>query len=85
MNFLSCIVAEISLTKYEEKEKRGNAGSQTHDAISRCQFSYKILTFYLEKLLRNILRKIAVLIAWKGKKDNKYKKEQTEQSCLSIP
>ena len=46
-------------------------------------FTYKILIFYLEKLLRNLLRKIAVLIAWK-EKDNKYKEEQIGQSGLSI-
>ena len=87
MNFLSNIVVEISLTeKYGEKEKRSytrkntqeNAGSQCHDSTSHCQFTYKILTFYL-------LRKITVLIAWRERKDTKYIEEQTRQSCLSIP
>ena len=45
----------------------------------------QILTFYLEKLLRNLFRKITVLIAWREGKDNKYKEEQTGQSRLSIP
>ena len=70
---------------YTRKNKQENAGSQSHDATSHCQFTVKILTFYLEQLLRNLLRKIAVLIAWRERKDSKYKEEQTGQSRLSIP
>ena len=83
MNFLSFIVAEISSTKcgekdkstYTRKHKQENVLSQSHDATSHCQFTYKISTFYLEKLLRNLLRKIAVLIAWRERNDNKCKEE----------
>ena len=50
-----------------------------------CQLTYKILSFYFEQLLRYLLRKITVLIAWRERKDNKYKEEQTGQSRLSIP
>ena len=50
-----------------------------------CQFTYKILTFYLEQLLRNLLRKITVLIALRERQYSKYKEEQTGQSQLSIP
>ena len=93
MNFLSYIVEEISLTKcgkkenrtYTRKNKQENAGPQSHHATSHCQFTCKILTFYLEKLLRNPLRKNRVLTAWRERKDNKYKEEQTIQSWLSIP
>ena len=46
--------------------------------------SIESLTFYLEKLLKNLLRKITVLIAWRDRKDNKYEEEQTGQSRLSI-
>ena len=54
------IVVEISFTKSVEKEKRTykrknkqeNAGSQSHDATTHCQFTYKILIFYLEQLLK---------------------------------
>ena len=35
--------------------KQENAGSKSHNATSHCQFTYKILTFYLEQLLRNLL------------------------------
>ena len=62
-----------------------NAGSQSHDAKIQFQFTYKILNFYLEQLPRNLLRKITVLIAWRERKDNKYKEERTGQSRLSIP
>ena len=94
MNFLSFTVAEISVSKicgekekrtYTRKNKQENACSQSHDATSHCQFTYKILTFYLEQLLRNLFRKIAVLIAWKERKDNTYQEEKTGQSRLSIP
>ena len=64
------------------KNEQENAGSQSHNATSHCQFTYKILTFYLEQLLRNLLQKITVVIAWKERKDNKYKVEQTGQSRL---
>ena len=67
------------------KNKQENAGSQSHNATSHCQFTYKLLIFHLEQLLRNLLRKIAVLIAWRERKENKYKEEQTGQSQLSIP
>ena len=70
---------------YTRKNKQENAGSQSHNATSHCQFTYKILRFYLEQLLRNLLRKIKVLIAWRERKDNKYKDEQTGQSWLSFP
>ena len=70
---------------YTRKNKQENAGSLSHDATSHCQFTYKILIFYLEQLLRNLLRKIPVFIVWKERKDNKYKDEQTGQSRLSIP
>ena len=40
---------------YTRKNKQENAGSQSHDATSHCQFTYKILTFYLKQLLRNLL------------------------------
>ena len=94
MNFLSYIVLEISLTKnverkkkrtYTCKNKQENASFQSHDVTSHCQLTYKILTFYLEKLLRNLLQTITVLIAWRERKNNKCKSEQTEQSQLSIP
>ena len=55
------------------------------DVTSHCQWTYKILKFCLEKLLRNLLRKNIVLIAWREIKDNKNKEEQTGQSRLSIP
>ena len=88
-----CSCGDISDEKYEEKEKwmnirknkQENAGSQSHDATSHYQFTYKILTVYLEKLLRNLLLKIAVVTAWRERKDNKYNKEQTGRSQLSIP
>ena len=71
MNFLSYIVVEISLMKNMERKEKGptkknkqeNVSSQSHDATSHCQFTYIILTFYLEQLLRNLLRKITVLTA----------------------
>ena len=61
MNFLSYIVAEISLTNNVErkkkmthtrKNKQENAGSQSQDATNHCKFTYKILIFYFEQLLR---------------------------------
>ena len=73
MNILCYTVVEISLAKKcREKEKWINieknklekAGSQSHDATSHFQFTYKTLTFYIKQLLRNLLRKITVLIAW---------------------
>ena len=70
---------------YTRKNKQENACSQSQDATSHCQLTHKILTFYLEQLLRNLLPKIAVLIAWRERKDNKYKEEQTGQKWLSIP
>ena len=91
MNLLSYTVVAISLTKMwrerktARKNKQENAGFQSHNAISLCQFTYKILISYLNELLRNLLQKITVLIAWRERKDNKYKKEQTGQSRLSIP
>ena len=89
MNFLSYIVVEISLAKekrtYTRKNKQENACSQFHEVTSHCQWTYKLLIFYLEKLLRNLLRKITVLIAWRERGDNKYKEEQTGQKQLSIP
>ena len=93
MNFLSYIVVEISLTKDVERERRTytrknkweNAGVKSHDVTSHCQLTYKILIFYLEQLLRNLLRKITVLIAWRERKDNKYKEEQIGQSRVSFP
>ena len=73
---------------WRERKKRTytrkNAGSLSHDATSHCQFIYKILIFQLEQLLRNLLRKIAVLIVWRERKDNKHKKEQTGQNRVSI-
>ena len=69
---------------YTRKNKQENACSQSHDATSHSQFTYKILTFCLEQLLRNLLRKITVLIAWRERKDHKYKEEQTGQSWLSF-
>ena len=77
MNFLySCIYrlyscGDIFDEKCEEKEKRTytrkntqeNASSQSHNVISYCQLTYKILTLYLEQWLRYLLRKITVLIA----------------------
>ena len=55
---LSILYAEISCTKmwkekrtYTRRNKQENAGSRSHDATSHCQFTYKILTFYLEQLL----------------------------------
>ena len=48
-----------------------NACSQSNDATSDCQFTYKKLTFYLEQLLRNLLRKIAVLSERRERKINK--------------
>ena len=55
MNFLSSTVVEISLTKNVEREKnryrenkQEKAGSQSHNATSRYQFSYKTLTFNLK-------------------------------------
>ena len=79
--------------KYGEKEKWINiwknkqekASSQSHDATSQSQFTYKILIFYLEQLLKNLLRKITVLIARRERKVNKYKEEQVRQSLFSIP
>ena len=38
-----------------------------------------------KQLLRNLLRKIAVLITWRERKDNKYKEEHTGQRRLSVP
>ena len=67
------------------KIKQENAGFQSHDVTSHCQLKYKILTFFLEQLLKNLLQKITVLIAWRERKDNKYTEEQTRQSHLSIP
>ena len=40
---------------------------------------------FLERLLRNLLLKITVLIAWTESKGNKYKEEQTGQSRSSMP
>ena len=71
--------------KYTRTIKQENACSQSHHATNHCQFTYKILTFYLEKLLRNLVRNIAVLIAWRERKDNKYMEDQTGRSRLSIP
>ena len=68
-----------------KEEYTGECQFSTHDATSHCLFTYKILTFYLEQLLRNISQSITVLIAWRERKDNKYKEEQTGQSWLSIP
>ena len=56
----------------EGNNKQEKAGSQSHDASSHCQFSYKTLTL----MLRNLLRKITVLIAWRERKVNKYQEEQ---------
>ena len=57
------------------KNKQENACSQSHSVTSHYKWTYKILTFFLEKLLRNLLRKITVLIAWIERKDNRYKEE----------
>ena len=70
---------------YTRKNKQDKACSQSHAVTSHCQFTYKILTFHLEQLPRNLLRKFTVLIAWRERKDNKYKEEQIGQSWLSIP
>ena len=50
------------------KNKQEKGGSQSHDATSHCQFSYRTLTFYLKQLLRNLLQKITVLVAWRERK-----------------
>ena len=60
---------------YTRKNKQEEAGSQSHNATSHCQFTYKILTFYLEQLLKNLLRGITILTAWRERKDNKYKED----------
>ena len=53
-------------------------------ATSHRQFTYKLKTFYLKQLLRNLLRKITVLIAWRERRENKYNEEQIGQSRFSI-
>ena len=70
---------------YIRKNKQENACSQSHDVTSHCQLTLEILTFYLEKLQRNILRKITVLIAWRERKDNKYKKNKQDKSRKENP
>ena len=56
MNFLSYIVAEIcgetEKMTHTRKNKQENAGSQFKDATNHCKFTYKILFYYLEQLLR---------------------------------
>ena len=42
---------------YTRKNKRENAGSQSHYATSHCQFTYKILTFYLETVAEKSITK----------------------------
>ena len=79
MHFLSYTVVEISSIKYVERKmdkhirinKREKAGSQSHDATSHCQCTYKTLTFYLTQLLRNILRKNTVLTKLRERKKEK--------------
>ena len=93
MNFLSYIVVEVSLTKTWRERKKDickeeyirECLSLSDKVTSHCQWVYKILTFYLEKLLRNQLRKITVLIAWRERKDNKYQGEQTGQKPVIYP
>ena len=63
MNFLSYIVVDISLTKNVEgkntrKNKQENVGSPSHYVTSVVQFTYKILTFYLEQLLKICYEKL---------------------------
>ena len=75
MNFLPYLIVEISLAKmwrekkrtHTGKNKQEKAGSKSHNAASHCEYNYKILTFYLEQLVRNLLRKMTVLIAQKEK------------------
>ena len=82
---------EISLTKIWRgrtkdiyKDKQENACSQSHDVTSHCQWTHKILTFYLQKLMWNLLRKITVLLH--GEKEQiTNKRRKTGQSWLSIP
>ena len=58
--------------------------SQSSDATFFCQFIFKILTFYLEQLLRNLLQKITVLTASRKRKGKKYqKKNYDKDSSLS--
>ena len=70
---------------YTRKNIQENACFQSHNATSHCQFTYKILTFYLEQLLRNLLQKITVLIAWREKKKiiNIRKNNQDKAGYLS--
>ena len=67
-----------------EKNQQEKAGSQSHDATIHCQFTYKTFIFYIKQLLRNLLRKITVLVAWRERKENKYKEEKIGQNQFSI-
>ena len=67
--FLIRVYGDILDEKCGEKEGSNTwknipekAGSQSHNATSHCQFTYKILTFYLELLLRNLLYCCCVVV-----------------------
>ena len=68
----------------EKKKKKDirkeNAGSKSQDVTSHCQLTYEILTFYLEQLLRNLLRKNTVLIAWREKKITNVRKNKQDKA-----
>ena len=68
---------------YARKKKQETAGFQSHDATSHCQFTYKILSFYHEQMLRNLLRNIAVVIGEKEKITNVRKNKQDKAGYLS--
>ena len=90
MKFLSYVVVEKSLTKIVERKKKGQIqgrinGSQSHDVTSNCQLTYKMYTFHLEQLRRNLLRKNYTMDCTEKRKDNRYEEEQRGQSPLAIP
>ena len=80
IKFLSYIVVEISLMKNVERKKKRHIQGRINRRMPVFYPACKILTFYLEQVLRNLLRKITVLIAWRERKDNKYNEEQTGQT-----
>ena len=91
MNFLSYMVVEISLTKNTKRKKTEHKQGKINRVmlvLSPTIQQYNVnLHTNLEQLLRNLLRKIRLLIAWRETNDNKYmyKEEQTGQRWLSIP
>ena len=73
------------MNKYlEEQAGKGPFSIPRYNlSLSPCMPNMKFLTGY--GCLRNLLRKITVLNAWRGRKVNKYRKEQRGEGWFSIP